>query len=438
MPPKLITAFFMSITEVNTKTNAFITIVPQKTSEVSGPLSGRTFVLKDSYITQGVQTTAASNVLKGFIPPYSATVYEKLISAGAILVGKMNMDAWGHGASSENSDFGPVKNPWDLNRVAGGSTGGPAVAIACDVADFAIGEDTGGSIRNPSAWCNTTGLKVTYGRVSRYGCIAYASSFDTVGPMAQTVQGCAEVLEIIAGKDPLDATSSPQPVPKYSQELKKDIKGLTLGWPEELVSDKLDPEIREAVENAADQFRKLGIKIKNVSLPFLKYGSSLYYILAPSETSSNLGRYDGVRFGHDRSNFTMETIRRIMIGTYALSAGYYDAYYKKAQQVRTLLIDSYDKALNSCDAIITPVTATMPPIIGELLDDPVSNMLADYYNVTVSGAGLPSLALPCGFSKTKLPVGMQLVGKMFSEDLLLRLGHYYQQVTDWHKQKPKL
>lgn len=440
---EVISECYEQIEAVAEKTNAFITIVPKeealkKAKNATGPLAGIPFVLKDSYLTSGIRTTAASKILADFIPPYDATVYKKLLAAGAILVGKMNMDAWGHGASTENTDFGPAKNPWDLTRVAGGSTGGPAIALATRTAAFAIGEDTGGSIRNPSAWCNVTGLKVSYGRVSRYGCIAYASSFDTVGPMAKTAEDCALVLETIAGKDPYDATSSPQPVPKYTQELEYSIKGLRLGWPEELMSSDLDIETIQAVEEARRQFVGMGMKVQKISLPLLKYGVPLYYILVPSETSSNLARYDGVRFGSGREFFTQESRRRMMIGTYALSAGYYDAYYKRAQQVRTLFIKQYHEALERCDVIIMPVNPSLPPKFGELLSDPIKNMLADYYTVTINSAGLPSLALPGGFSKNDLPIGLQLVGKIFSEDLLLRVGHQYQRVTDWHRQKPRL
>ncbi len=424
--------------------NAFITLLPQKEVEQQakqdriGPLAGIPFVMKDSYLTSGIRTTAASKVLGDYVAQYDATVYKRLLSAGALLLGKMNMDAWGHGASTENTDFGPAKNPWDTTRVAGGSTGGPAIALATRATAFAIGEDTGGSIRNPAAWCNVTGLKVTYGRVSRYGCIAYASSFDTVGPMGKTAEDCALVLESIAGHDPYDATSSTHPVQHYSEQLNKPISGLVLGLPEGLFTKDLDDEIKAATEAAVTQFEKLGMQVKKVSLPLLKYGVPLYYVLVPSETSSNLGRYDGVRYGHGRELFTKETQRRIMIGTYALSAGYYDAYYKRAQQVRTLFIQDYHKALTECDAIIMPVNPTLPTKLGELLNDPIKNMLADYYTGTINSAGLPSLSLPAGFSKNNLPIGMQLVGKMFSEDLLLRLGHHYQQVTDWHTRKPKL
>lgn len=432
--------------------NDYITLLPWEVIEKSAKeadklleeepdnkiLLGIPFVLKDSYLTKGIRTTAASRVLENYIGQYDATVFTKLKEQGAILLGKMNMDAWGHGASTENTDFEPARNPWDINRVAGGSTGGPAVALATRSTGFAIGEDTGGSIRNPSAWCNITGLKVTYGRVSRYGCIAYASSFDTVGPMGKTAEDCAIVLEKIAGKDPYDATSSPVEVPKYCQEINKPIKGLSFGWAEELLTEGLDSQIKTALENTAKELVRLGLKRKKVSLPLIKYGVPLYYVLVPSETSSNLARYDGNRFGRGRENFTLETKRRIMMGTFALSAGYYEAYYRRAQKVRTLFIKQYEKAFEDCNFILMPVNPTLPPKLGELMADPIQNMLADYYTGTINTAGIPSLALPCGFSNEGLPIGAQLVGPMFSESLLLNVGHRYQQATDWHKKKPKI
>lgn len=431
-----------------TKTNAFITIIDRKEALAiaqkrdnertitNSPLHGIPFVLKDSYVTKGIRTTAASHVLSNYIPQYNASVYSKLLQAGAILVGKMNMDAWGHGGSSENTDFGAVKNPWDTSRVAGGSGGGPAVAIASRMAVFGISEDTGGSIRNPAAWTNTTGLKVTYGRVSRYGCIAYASSFDTVGPVAKTVADCAYVLATIAGKDPYDATSSPHPIDAYTQELSQEVKDLVIGMPKEFYGSGLHQEIKETIYQASKELEKLGVRITEISMPLFDYGIPVYYLIGPSETSSNLARYDGMRYGQGREYFTAETMRRIMIGTYALSSGYYDAYYRKAQQVRTLFIKEYEKALSICDAILMPVNPTPAPKMGELISDPLQNFLADVYTTSQNPVGVPALALPCGFTKTKLPIGMQLVGNMFSESLLLRIGHAYQRVTHWHKEKP--
>jgi aspartyl-tRNA(Asn)/glutamyl-tRNA(Gln) amidotransferase subunit A len=304
------------------------------------------------------------------------------------------------------------------------------------MAVFGIGEDTGGSIRNPSAWCNITGLKVTYGRVSRYGCIAYASSFDTVGPMAKSVEDCACVLEVIAGVDPYDATSSPEPVPQYTQKLSQFKNPLVIGVPKEFMSLGLDPETKKAIEQAMEKFRSLGCTVKEISMPSVSYGIPVYYLIAPSETSSNLARYDGVRYGKTRDHFTWETQRRILVGTYALSAGYYDAYYKKAQQVRTIFIQEYQKAFTECDVLLMPVTPMHATKLGDIIDDPVQNMLLDVFTVTHNPVGVPSLALPCGFSKTGLPIGMQLVGKMFAEPLLFQVGSLYQKQTDWHRRKP--
>lgn len=441
----LVNECYDNIEKYNPQINAFITIVPRETAiekakniKLTTPLSGMPFVLKDCFVTEGIKTTAASKVLENFIPPYSATIYKKLINSGAILVGKMNMDAWGHGGSSENTDFSPVKNPWDTTRVAGGSGGGPAVAIATRMAVFAVGEDTGGSIRNPAGWTNTTGLKVTYGRVSRYGAIAYASSFDTVGPVAKTADDCAIVLETIAGIDEYDATSSPQPVPKYSQLLSKNLSEVTIGIPQEFYGAGLDPEIKTAVLKVASDLQSAGVKIKELSMPLFDLCLPVYYLIGPSETSSNLARYDGIRYGSARENFTDETIRRILIGTYALSAGYYDAYYKKAQQVRTLFIEEYTKALSQCDILLQPIMPNNPPKFGELLSDPLQNLLADIYTVSQNPVGVPSLAIPCGFTKSGLPIGAQIVGKMFTEELLLSIGHEYQKLTDYHTKKPKL
>lgn len=430
--------------------NSFITLVDRKTalanakavdstlSANSPPLAGIPYVMKDAYLTRGVRTTAASKIMDTFIPPYSATVHRKLEEAGAILIGKMNMDAWGHGASTENTDYGATKNPWDRERSAGGSGGGPAAAVAARFCSFGIGEDTGGSIRNPAAWNNISAMKVTYGRVSRYGAIAYASSLDTMGPTAKTADDCAFVLEVIAGLDPYDATSSPKPVPSYTKEIIRDVKGMKIALPTGFFGDALDPEIKAAILKAREVFVQAGAIVTEVSLPLLEYGVPVYYILAPSETSSNLSRYDGIRYGEGRDLFTKENKRRIMTGTYALSSGYYDAYYKKAQKVRSLFIDEYSKLLSEYDAILSPVTPIMPSKFGELLDDPMKNMMADLYTVTVNIVGLPSLALPCGFGKGNLPIGMQLVGSMFSESTLFSLGHAYQQNTDWHTKAPTL
>lgn len=445
----IVTECYQNIEKYNQVINAFISIIPKEIAlekaadadknlaNSKSKLFGLPFVLKDCFVTKDLKTTCSSKVLENFVSPYNATVYEKLIKAGAILIGKTNMDAWGHGGSSENNDYGPVKNPWDVTRVAGGSSGGPAAAIAAKMAVFAIGEDTGGSIRNPSGWCNITGLKVTYGRVSRYGSISYASSFDTVGPMAKTVEDCALILEAIAGVDKYDATSSNHPVSLYSHSLTENSH-LTIGLPQEFFGDGLNQEIKNQVLNVANTLKEKGHTVKDISLPIIDYCIPVYYLIGPSETSSNLARYDGVRYGNNRENFTPETIRRILIGTYALSAGFYDAYYKKAQQVRTFFINEYNKAFNQCDVILQPIMPTPPTKIGEIISDPLQNLLADIYTVSQNPVGVPSLAIPCGFTKDNLPIGVQLVGKMFTEEILLRLGHQFQQITNFHLQSPKL
>lgn len=443
----LVNECYENIEKLNPQINAFITLVDKnevikKAKEADhnakkNILQGIPFVIKDPFSTKGIRTTAGSKVLGNYVPQYNATVYQKIIDAGAILIGKTNMDAWGHGASTENTDFNPTKNPWDLTRVAGGSSGGNAAALISRMAAFAIGEDTGGSIRNPAGWCNITGLKVTYGRVSRYGVISYVSSFDTMGPMAKNAEDCAIILKQIAGYDNKDATSYHGIVPDYQSLLAKNIRGKIIGMPKECFETGLDSEIKERLLTAAKTFENLGAKIIEISMPMLKFGVPVYYLIGTSETSTNLARYDGIRFGNSRDNFSEETIRRIMLGTFALSAGYYDAYYKKAQQGRTLFINEYNNALSQCDVILMPIEPMGPTKFGELINDPIQNMLADIYTCQTP-TGLPSLAIPCGFMKNGLPVGMQLLGKMFKEDLLLNIGHTYQQNTDWHKHRPPL
>lgn len=440
---ELINHSYDQINKWNKTTNALITVIDQEEAlnkakqvdqgKITGPLAGMPFVLKDSYMTSGIKTTAASKILQDYISPYDATVYSKLLKAGAILVGKANMDAWGHGGTSENSAFGAVRNPWNLDHVAGGSSGGCGVAVATGMAAFAIGEDTGGSIRNPASWTNTTGLKVTYGRVSRYGCIAYASSFDTVGPIAKTVEDCALVLEVIAGPDNFDATCSSLTVPKYSALLNSSLSQIKIGIPRDLFEQGLDRSVKTGLERAETVFTSLGASLVEIDMPLLKNALAIYYLIAPSETSSNLARFDGVRYGASREMFGAENIRRIMIGTYALSSGYYDAYYRQAQKARTLLIQEYQKAFDQVDLILMPVTTGVAPKIGEVMTDPLKNMLLDVLTTSQNPAGVPSLALPAGF-ENGLPFGVQLVGKMFSEDLLFNWGHAFQQETKWlHK-----
>jgi aspartyl-tRNA(Asn)/glutamyl-tRNA(Gln) amidotransferase subunit A len=404
----------------------------------SSIIYGLPFSVKDAYCTKDLPTTAASKILDKYISPYNATVVERLINAGAILIGKNNMDSWGHGASNENTDYQVVRNPWDTERISGGSSGGSAVAITSRMVPFAIGEDTGGSIRNPSSICNVSGLKVTYSRVSRYGTIAYASSLDTIGPMAKTVEDLAYLLEIIAGRDNYDSTSSSQKVEKYHEYLGQEIKGKRIGLPKEFFGKGLDPQIKKIVLDATKVFEKLGAKIIEVSLPHFVYGVSIYYLIALSETSSNLSRYDAVRYGDKRELFSRESTRRILLGTYALSAGYADKLYKKAQKLRTVLIEEYDEALKKCDVLLGPVTPSLPSKIGEMINDPLKNLLEDLYTGTVNLVGAPALAIPAGFTEKGLPVGLQIIGKKFGEGELFQTGYLYQQETDWHKRIPPL
>lgn len=450
---ELTKACLEQIKKHNKSLNAFITVTEKEALESAEksdeliknnenlPLLGIPFSMKDVYSTKGVKTTAGSKVLENYIPVYSSTVYQRLIDAGAVLLGKTNCDAWGHGTSTENSDFGPTKNPWNKNYVAGGSSGGPAAALASDMTIFEIGEDTGGSIRLPASFCSTVGLKVTYGRVSRYGAIAYASSLDTMGPMTKSIDDAAHLLSIIAGKDAKDATSSQKGVPDYTLSLGKDIKGVRIGLPKEFFGQGLDPQVKDTVYKALKNLEEKGVEVVDVSIPSTEYGIATYYIIAPSETSSNLARYDGIRFGNKRETFGSETKRRIMIGTYALSSGYYDQYYLKAQKVRTLIKQDFNKAFKQCDVMIAPVSPTPPFKIGEKTDDPLQMYLVDIYTVLINLAGIPSLAIPCGFAKNGLPIGMQIIGPQFSEERLFQIGNAYEQATkdeEWRKLKPKL
>lgn len=447
---ELTRACLARIRNLNGQVNAYLTICEEEAIGVAkradklissgdkSPLLGIPFSMKDVYSTKGIRTTAGSKVLENYIPPYNATVYQKLIDAGAVLLGKTNCDAWGHGASTENSDFGSTKNPWNLEYVPGGSSGGAAAALASDMTIFEIGEDTGGSIRLPSAFCSTVGLKVTYGRVSRYGAISYASSLDTMGPMGKNVEDVASILSVIAGVDDKDATSSPREVEDYASLLNKDIKGLKIGLPKQFYGKGLSLEVKETIDKALKVFREKGAEIVDVSIPHTEYGIATYYIIAPSETSSNLARFDGIRFGNSRKVFGEEAKRRIMLGTYALSSGYYDEYYLKAQKVRSLIKSDFEKAFESADVILSPVAPTPPFKLGEKVDDPLQMYLVDIYTVLINLAGVPSLALPCGFSKMGLPIGMQIIGPQFSEGQLLNVGYQYEQATDWYKERPKL
>ncbi len=416
------------------------------------PLTGIPFGVKDSIITEGIRTTCGSRILEHYVPPYQATAVRRLLEAGAVLLGKHNLDEFSMGSSTENSAFFPTHNPWDLRRVPGGSSGGSAAAVAAGECFFALGGDTGGSIRLPAAFCNVVGLKPTYGRVSRYGLIALASSFDTIGPLTRTVEDAALVLQAIAGQDTHDATSLAQPVPDYAAQLQHSVKGLRLGLPREYFVPGMEAGVETALQEAIRQFERLGMEVQEVSLPHTPYALAVYYLILFAEASANLARFDGVRFGTAApqaqtipelyletrgKGFGAEVKRRIMLGAYTLSAGYYDAYYLKAQRVRTLLRQDFERAFEVCDVLLTPVSPGVAFRLGEKTADPLAMYLSDVYLVATNPAGVPALALPCGFSEG-LPVGMQLIGRHGEEALLFQVGHAYQQVTEWHKMRPAL
>ena len=407
-------------------------------------LGGVPVGIKDVMSTRGVRTTAGSKILGKYIPPFDCTAVVSMEAAGAVILGKMNCDEFAMGSSNENSAFHPVRNPHDLNRVPGGSSGGSAAAVAAGMAVVTLGSDTGGSIRQPASFCGVVGLMPTYGRVSRYGLIAFASSLDHIGPLAKTVKDAAIVLRTIAGRDPMDSTSVDAPVPDYVAELDKSVRGLKLGVAQEYFGEGLDEEVRQAVEAAIDKLQSLGCEIVPVSLPHTPYAIPTYYLVATAEASSNLARYDGVRYGHRaqgvktlsemyRSSrdegFGAEVKRRIMLGTYALSAGYYDAYYLKAQKVRTLLTRDFEQAFGKVDAIVTPTSPTAAFRLGEKSNDPLAMYLADIYTVTADLAGIPGVSVPCGKTKENLPIGLQILGKHFDEATILRLAHAYEQAA---------
>jgi len=423
----------------------------RRRGEMVTPLTGIPFAVKDCISTKGVRTTCSSRILENYLPPYNATVIARLAEAGAVLIGKHNMDEFGMGSSCENSAFFNTHNPWDLERVPGGSSGGSAAAVAARMGTFALGEDTGGSIRMPAGFCNVTGLKTTYGRVSRYGLIALVSSFDSIGPMAQDAYDCASVLQVIAGKDPHDATSLSAPVPDYLKDITQPVKGFRVGIPKEYFQAGMEAGVESSIREAIRKLGELGMEIQEVSLPHTKYGLPVYYLILFAEASANLARFDGTRFGLSvsegaenvidlylqtrREGFGAEVRRRIMLGAYVLSAGYYDAYYLKAQKVRTLLRQDFENAFEKVDVLVAPTCPTTAFKLGEKTADPLAMYLSDIYVVATNPAGVPALSVPCGFSNG-MPVGMQLIGKHLSEDLLLRLGHAYQSVTDWHKMRP--
>ena len=417
-------------------------------------LLGVPIALKDIFLTEGVRTTCASRILENFVPTYNATAWLKLKEAGAVLLGKLNQDEFAMGSSTERSAFGPTRNPWDPERIPGGSSGGSAAAVAAGECLAALGTDTGGSIRQPAACCGVVGIKPTYGRVSRFGVIAFASSLDQVGPLAQNVTDTAIMLGAIAGYDPRDSTSVPKDVPDYTRALQPDVQGMTVGIPKEYFSlGGLDPEVEAAVQRAIKVIEGLGATVKEVSLPHTEYAIACYYIIAPAEASSNLARYDGVKYGlrvpapgglldmykatRDQG-FGPEVKRRILIGTYTLSAGYYDAYYRKAQQARTLIKQDYDRAFAGCDALLTPTMPTAAFKLGEKTADPLQMYLSDIFTLSCNLAGLPGLSLPCGFTRAGLPIGLQILGPHFQEEKIFRVAYAYEQATEWHLRRPKL
>ena len=444
--------------------NAFITVDPERSLAQAraadarlaqgrgGPLTGVPVAQKDIFCADGWRTTCGSKILSNFVAPYSATTIEKFDAAGAVLLGKTNMDEFAMGSSNETSYYGVVRNPWDTSAVPGGSSGGSAAAVAARLAPAATGTDTGGSIRQPAALTNLTGLKPSYGRVSRYGMVAFASSLDQGGPMARTAEDVALLLNVMAGFDPRDSTAVDAPVPDYTKTLDHDIKGLRIGLPREYFGKGLNAEVAKVVEAAIAEYKKLGAQVVEVSLPNSNLAIPCYYVLAPAEASSNLSRFDGVRYGYRAKDygdlidmycrtraegFGAEVKRRIMIGTYALSAGYYDAYYLKAQKLRRLIADDFKRAFEACDVIMGPTSPTTAFKLGAKSDDPVAMYLSDIYTISVNLAGLPGMSIPAGFDSAGLPVGLHLIGKYFDEARLLNVAHKYQQATDWHRRMPK-
>lgn len=437
------------IAALEPKLNAFVTVTKEKAMKdaekadkllVEGqyaPLLGLPFSVKDNFSTKDIRTTASSLVLDNYIPAYNATVVERLEKAGMVLLGKTNMDAWAHGSSTETSDYGPSKNPWNIEHLPGGSSGGAAASVTADEALCAIGSETAGSVRSPASWCGLVGLKPTYGRVSRYGVIAMASSTDSPGPLTKTVADAALILEVLAGKDNMDATSSPAPIEKYSETMKTMEKSMTIGISDDYFTG-VDPEVVEKVQEALTLLEKKGHTIKKINLFDPQKSIDVYTILMRSEVSSNLARMDGIRFGNDRSYFRDEAERRIMLGTFALSTGYYDAYYKKTQKVRTLIIEDFKKAYESVDVIIGPTLPTVAPKIGSLGDNPMFGELMDVLTEPSSIAGLCGMSLPVGFSKTGLPIGMQIIGPQLGESKILKLAYQYEKETEFWKEKPTI
>jgi aspartyl-tRNA(Asn)/glutamyl-tRNA(Gln) amidotransferase subunit A len=424
-----------------------------KKKENVTPLTGIPVALKDIFVTRGIRTTCGSKMLGNYVPPYNGTAVQKLFDAGAVLLGKLNMDEFAMGSSNEYSSFGSVHNPWNPEVIPGGSSGGSAAAVSAGLCAASLGTDTGGSVRQPASCCNIVGLKPTYGRISRYGIIAFASSLDQVGPMTKDVKDCAIMMNAVAGYDPKDSTSIDSPVPDYTKALIPDVKKKRIGIPKEYFVEGIEEEVSKRLKDAIKTFEALGAECVELSLPHTKYAVPTYYIIAPAEASSNLARYDGIRYGYRSAKwsdlrglyeksrtegFGPEVTLRIIVGTYVLSSGYYDAYYLKAQKVRTLIKQDFFRAFEKCDALITPVMPTPPFKLGEKLDDPVKMYLSDIYTIPVNLAGLGGISIPCGFSKDGLPIGMQLIGKPLDESTLLRIAYAYEQATEWHKKRPPL
>ena len=462
---ELTQALLKRIEEVEPKVKAYIIVTPEKALKEAEqadkmiaagkitPLTGIPLAIKDVLCTEGITTTCGSKILSNFVPVYDATVVRKLKKAGAITLGKANMDEFAMGSSTENSAFGPSRNPWDLSTIPGGSSGGSAAAVAADECIASLGTDTGGSIRQPASCCGIVGLKPTYGRVSRFGLIAFGSSLDQVGPLTKDVRDAALLMNVLAGYDPQDSTSVNKEVPDYTTFLKPDLKGITIGVAKEYFIEGIDPEVEKAVKEALHVLQGLGAKTVDIALPHTEYALPVYYLIAPAEASSNLARYDGVKYGFragkdenliamykkTRSEgFGAEVKRRIMLGTYALSAGYYDAYYGKASQVRTLIRRDFEEAFKKCDVIVTPTAPTPAFKIGEKTDDPLQMYLSDIFTIPVNLAGIAGISLPCGLAQNRLPIGLQVISGPFEEGKVLQTAFAYEQNTDWHVKKPKL
>lgn len=462
---ELTESFYRRIDSVEGKVKAYLLLTKENALQQAreadrriaagdnAPLLGIPLAVKDNICTAETRTSCASQILDNFISPYDATVVKRLKEAGAVILGKTNMDEFAMGSSTENSHFHPTANPWDTSRVPGGSSGGSAAAVSANECIASLGSDTGGSIRQPAGFCSVTGLKPTYGRVSRFGLVAFASSLDQIGPITKTVEDTALLMSVIGGKDPMDSTSVDAPLPDFTQALARGVKGMKIGVPKEYFTSGIDPDVERTIQSAIQTLEKLGMEKVEVSLPHTKYAIATYYILACAEASTNLSRYDGVKYGHrtkDAKNllemykvtreegFGEEVKRRIILGTFVLSSGYYDAYYLKGQKVRTLIKQDFENALKQCDVIVAPVSPIPPFKLNEKMGDPLQMYLSDIYTISINLAGIPAMSVPCGFTGTGLPVGLQLIGRHFDEETLLNVGHQFQLNSDHHKKQPPL